>query len=394
MAILGNTKVTNLTLLDGVVGNLNPVETGAYDLGTSSLKWRTLYGNAETATALKDKSNNTLTYLNYGASGMTTTSWLGSWDGYTLKAITPANAIKAGIGTTAIGSANQSIYWDGSKFVAGNSHANTTYTFADGTNGSFSVTPSGGSAQTVSIGKPATAGTADKLGTSTVGSSTRPIYLNSGTATAGEYMLPIYYNNLDFSNTSPNPGAYKVDAQTNPITNTAEYGSVLSLPGIAATTKHYAAQLLISSASGQTSAVHAYIRRLTSNPSWSDWSTLLDNKNTTAPNSVPTLSWGNETTVFTLNGSAVKIKMPTNPNTNLVKQSASTTASWRKVLLHYKDDAASTTAVTDSTNQVYATVGVSVQPSTNTLRAAAYNVLDKVTLQFNTATNALDFVFT
>lgn len=37
----------------------------------------------------------------------------------------------------------------------------TTYTFASGTNGSFTVTPLGGSAQTVSIGKPATAGTAD-----------------------------------------------------------------------------------------------------------------------------------------------------------------------------------------------------------------------------------------
>lgn len=40
-------------------------------------------------------------------------------------------------------------------------NSNTTYTFENGTNGSFTVTPSGGSAQTVSIGKPATAGTAD-----------------------------------------------------------------------------------------------------------------------------------------------------------------------------------------------------------------------------------------
>lgn len=40
---------------------------------------------------------------------------------------------------------------------------NTTYTFANGNNGSFTVTPSDGVAQTVSIGKPATAGTADKV---------------------------------------------------------------------------------------------------------------------------------------------------------------------------------------------------------------------------------------
>lgn len=42
------------------------------------------------------------------------------------------------------------------------SDTNTTYTFSSGT-GSFTVTPSGGSAQTVSIGKPSTAGTADKV---------------------------------------------------------------------------------------------------------------------------------------------------------------------------------------------------------------------------------------
>lgn len=40
---------------------------------------------------------------------------------------------------------------------------NTTYTFANGSDGSFTVTPSEGVAQTVSIGKPATAGTADKV---------------------------------------------------------------------------------------------------------------------------------------------------------------------------------------------------------------------------------------
>lgn len=41
-------------------------------------------------------------------------------------------------------------------------NTDTTYTFASGT-GNFTVTPSGGSKQTVSIGKPSTAGTADKV---------------------------------------------------------------------------------------------------------------------------------------------------------------------------------------------------------------------------------------
>lgn len=40
----------------------------------------------------------------------------------------------------------------------------TTYIFSDGSDGSFTVTPSNGERQTVSIGKPSTAGTADKVG--------------------------------------------------------------------------------------------------------------------------------------------------------------------------------------------------------------------------------------
>ena len=43
------------------------------------------------------------------------------------------------------------------------SDSNTTYTFTDGTDGSFKVTPSDGSEQVVNIGKPETAGTADKV---------------------------------------------------------------------------------------------------------------------------------------------------------------------------------------------------------------------------------------
>lgn len=43
-------------------------------------------------------------------------------------------------------------------------NTNTTYTFTNGSTGNFTVTPSGGSAQTVSVGKPANAGNADTVG--------------------------------------------------------------------------------------------------------------------------------------------------------------------------------------------------------------------------------------
>ena len=159
-------------------------------------------------------------------------------------------------------------------------NTNTTYTFTNGTTGNFSVTPSGGSAQTVSIGKPATAGTADKLGSSTLGSSIKPIYLSSGTATECAEMLPVYYDNIDFATTTQLASIRPVKNQTNPVTNTAEYGGILTFPSQTNGGKGYNAQLLITSPSG-TSAPHAYIRRMTSTPAWSDWATLLDNSNYT-----------------------------------------------------------------------------------------------------------------
>lgn len=59
------------------------------------------------------------------------------------------------------GWSNNTKTWTFFKNGANVSTHDTTYTFANGSNGSFTVTPKGGTAQTVSIGKPATAGTAD-----------------------------------------------------------------------------------------------------------------------------------------------------------------------------------------------------------------------------------------
>ena len=52
----------------------------------------TIYGNATSATALKDRTNNTLTYSNYGAAGLagSSISWMTCWNGYELRAISKA----------------------------------------------------------------------------------------------------------------------------------------------------------------------------------------------------------------------------------------------------------------------------------------------------------------
>lgn len=76
-----------------------------------------------------------------------------------------------------------------------------------------------------------------------------------------------------------------------------------------------------------------------------------------------------------------------------VTQSASTTSSWRKLLLHATADNSSTSAVSTATNQVYSAKDISAQPSTGTIRATVYNIADQAKLQFNSTTNAIDFVF-
>lgn len=55
-------------------------------------------------------------------------------------------------------------------------------------------------------------------------------------------------------------------------------------------------------------------RRQGQTTEWGDWLHLLDSGNTTAPSTVPILSWNTESTVFTLNGSAVKIKAMAQPS--------------------------------------------------------------------------------
>lgn len=59
---------------------------------------------------------------------------------------------------------------------------NTTYTFTNGTDGSFTVTPSTGGAQKVTIGKPSTAGTADNATTANKVAQALVVKLNGGTA--------------------------------------------------------------------------------------------------------------------------------------------------------------------------------------------------------------------
>ena len=81
-------------------------------------------------------------------------------------------------------------------------------------------------------------------------------------------------------------------------------------------------------------------------------------------------------------------------NTNsYVAYSDTTTSSWRSLLQSTNTISTANSAVSTTTGAVYASQGIAVQPSTATMRASVYNVADKVKLQYNSTTDALDFVF-
>ena len=98
----------------------------------------------------------------------------------------------------------------------------------------------------------------------------------------------------------------------------------------------------------------------------------------------------------TVNGKTVASNVPSGAifTDENVKQGETTTPNWRKILLAYQYDAGDpTAAISATTNQVYACVGISAQPSTGKLRATSYNVSDNCTLQWNSTDESLDFVF-
>ena len=102
---------------------------------------------------------------------------------------------------------------------------------------------------------------------------------------------------------------------------------------------------------------------------------------------------GSGATTITATGGVITINSTDNNTDTKVSQSVTTTANWRKVLLHHKDDTSSTAAETDQTDVVYGAQYISAQPSTGTLRANAYRVTDNVTLQWNANDSSLEFIF-
>ena len=61
--------------------------------------------STHTHSVLTDRTNGTQTYLNYGAAGLSTASWLAAWNGYELRAISPS-VVKTLVGVADTGWVN------------------------------------------------------------------------------------------------------------------------------------------------------------------------------------------------------------------------------------------------------------------------------------------------
>lgn len=117
---------------------------------------------------------------------------------------------------------------------------------------------------------------------------------------------------------------------------------------------------------------------------------VIDSADVSVPSTVPTLAWNTESTLATIDGKNIKVKLPASPDTDVkVTQTAddvSTGTGFELLFSATGDNTTRTEASRKSSKLTY-------QPSTGTIKSTAYNVNSKCTLQFNTTTNALDFVF-
>lgn len=154
-------------------------------------------------------------------------------------------------------------------------NTNTTYTFANGSAGNFTVTPSGGNAQTVSVGKPANAGNADTVG----GISPSAFVKKAGDTMTGTLNVGNTSNNNTCSTISPNGyfsinipitiggwdrGFYFIGNNSNVLAKLAAYGNGQSLIYLYVGTSYNSAVWQKWSASGSTITVPLKIEQTSS----------------------------------------------------------------------------------------------------------------------------------
>ena len=102
------------------------------------------------------------------------------------------------------------------------------------------------------------------------------------------------------------------------------------------------------------------------------------------------VGWNTETTIATIGGTAIKIKIPANPNTNtdtLVKQTASTTAGEYKLLA-----TASTSPTSGNAAEAIYNADVTINPNTKAITATTYKVTSNGTITYNSSNGCIEII--
>lgn len=197
------------------------------------------------------------------------------------------------------------------------SDTDTTYTFASGTNG-FTVTPSGGSAQTVTV-TPSISNNVTKSADLT----NDQIVLGSAAATvkgSGKSIeTSLSSTSDDAVPTSKAVATYVTSKMASVLIYKGTIGSsgatVTALPASHAVGDVYVVKVAGTYA-GKATEVGDYIICNTAGTTANDAHWDVINGENQVDNKSASLSWGNTSTIATVDGTDIKVTMPSNPNTN------------------------------------------------------------------------------
>ena len=115
---------------------------------------------------------------------------------------------------------------------------------------------------------------------------------------------------------------------------------------------------------------------------------VIDAADVSVPTTVPTLAWNTESTLATIDGKNVKVKMPANPNSD-TKQNI-TLATTTKAFI---TGVSTTPTGTPQALTGLADTGVYLTTTAGELNATQYKVNEHCTMKYNSTKSSLDFTF-
>lgn len=252
--------------------------------------------------------------------------------------------------------------------------------------------------------------------TTSAGSATQPVYFSSGKPVATTYTLgKSVPSSAVFTDTHYTTGL-KVGASSTATANATATNGNVYLNALDNTTVRDSHKIVGSGATTVTSDANGVITisSTDNNTTYSAGTGLtLSGTQFKHSNSVTagtaqgdaskTLTWSGTFTVPTVSYDATghvtgkgttTMTMPANPNTDkAVYQSATTTENYRPIVFGATNTTDTSALAASTTSQVYVNTTLYAQPSTGMLASTSHKIGEHVTLQYNSSTESLDFVF-